>query len=114
MTSEALKIFGGGGLGGLKVKTPRQKTPHIRGLILPIPITILDRYKEVTIAWDIMFINGICFINTISRHIKFMTAEHIANTDATTLQEYIKQVKQVYMQRGFKAKNTHGRLVLLH
>ena len=33
-----------------------------------------------------MFINGIRFINEISIHIKFMTAEHIANTKASTLQ----------------------------
>ena len=52
-----------------------------------------------------MFINGIRFINTISRHLKFMTSEHIANAYATTLQESIRQVKQVYMQRGFKITN---------
>ena len=52
---------------------------------MPIPVTILERYKEMTLAGDIMFINRICFINTISRHLKFMTVEHIANTDVTTL-----------------------------
>ena len=49
-----------------------------------------------------MFINGIRFINAISRHVNFMTEEHIANAEASTLQESIRQVKQVYMQRGFK------------
>ena len=52
-----------------------------------------------------MFINGVRFINTISRHVKFMMAEHIANVEASTLQESIRQVKQVYMQRGFKITN---------
>ena len=80
MKLEELKIFGGGNIGCLKENTPRQKMPHICRGILLIPITILERYKEITIASDTMFINGIRFMNTISRHIKFMTAEHINNT----------------------------------
>ena len=52
-----------------------------------------------------MFINGIRFINTNSRHIKVMTEEHIANDEASTLQKYIRKVKQVYMQQGFKITN---------
>ena len=52
-----------------------------------------------------MFINGIRFVNTISRHIEFMTSEHIANAKASTLQESIRQVKQVYMHQGFKITN---------
>ena len=71
----------------LKRKDPKTKTPHIRGEILPLPTTILERYKNTTLAGDIMFINVIRFINTISRHVNFMTAEHIANAEASTLQE---------------------------
>ena len=52
-----------------------------------------------------MFINGIRFINTVSRHVKFVTAEHIANAEVSTLQESIRQVKQFYMQQGFKITN---------
>ena len=61
--------------------------PYIRGEILPLHITILERYKSVTLVGEIMFINGIRFINTILRHVKFMMAEHIANTEASKLQE---------------------------
>ena len=79
-------IWGGGDLEYLKGKTPRQKMPHIIGVILPLPTTILEIYKSVTLAGNIMLINGIRFINTISRHVSFMTAEHIANAEASTLQ----------------------------
>ena len=34
-----------------------------------------------------------------------MTSEHIANAKASTLQESIRQVKQVYMHQGFKITN---------
>ena len=52
-----------------------------------------------------MFINGIHFINTISRHVNLITAKHTANAETSNLQESIRQVKQVYMQRGFKITN---------
>ena len=68
-------------------KDPERKMSHIRGEMFPFPIAILERYKNLTLAGDIMFINGICFINTISIHVKFMTAEYIANKEASTLQE---------------------------
>ena len=95
----------GGNLGCLKGKNPRQKTPHIRGGNLPLPITILERYKSVTLTGHIMFINCIRFVNTILRHVKFVTAEHIGNAKASTLQESIRKFKQVYMQRGFNITN---------
>ena len=34
-----------------------------------------------------------------------MTEEHIANAEASTLQESIRQVKQLYMQCGFNIPN---------
>ena len=105
MASKELNKFGGGDLEFLKGKTPRQKMPHIRGSIVSILITILDRYKEIILAWYILFINGIFFINTISRHLKFKVAEYIANSEATTLQESIQPFKQFYMYRGFKVTN---------
>ena len=95
----------GGNIESLKGNTPRKKMPHIIGSILTMLITILERYKEITLAGDILFINGICFINIISRHLNFIMAEYIANAEATTLQEYIKQVRQFYMEWGFKLTN---------
>ena len=86
-------------------KNPKTKNAtHQRGN-LPLPTNILERYKSVTLAGDIMFLNGIRFINTISIHFKFMMVEHIANAKASTLQESIRQVNQVYMQQGFNITN---------
>ena len=76
-----------------KRKDPKTKTSHIGGSILLIPITILERYKEATLLGRIMFINGIRFINTILRYLKFMTVEHIANAESATQQESIRKIK---------------------
>ena len=48
-----------------KSKEPKTKNATHQRVNLPIPITILDIYKEVMLAGYIMFINGIRFINTI-------------------------------------------------
>ena len=57
-----------------KGKTVWRKIQHVNPIkITSVPITILNKYKEVTIFCNIMPINGICFLNTISRHIIFAT-----------------------------------------
>ena len=104
MSSEEQKTFGGKTWDAWKEKPQDKNATHLRGN-LPRPKTILERYKSVALAGDIMFINSIYFISTISRHVNFMTAEHIANAEASMLQESIRQVKQVYMKCGFNITN---------
>jgi hypothetical protein len=48
-----------------------------------------------------MFVNRLPFFMTISRHIKFGTAEAIKNQQNKTILAAIKQVKSIYMRRGF-------------
>ena len=51
----------------LKGKTIRRKIQHVEPVkIRNDPKTILDKYKEVIICCDLMHINGIGFLNTIS------------------------------------------------
>ena len=58
----------------LKGNTVRRKIQHVEPVnITSVPKTILDKYKEVTICCDLMHINGIGFLNTISRNIMFAT-----------------------------------------
>jgi hypothetical protein len=72
-------IFGPN-LGYLKGKMTRGKTVHVEACDpLPIPITIMDKYHNITLAIDIMFINNNSFFTSISRHIWFGTAEKLAN-----------------------------------
>ena len=58
----------------LKFKTVRRKIQHLEPVKLKsFPKTILDKYKEFASYCDLMHINGIRFLNTISRHIMFST-----------------------------------------
>jgi hypothetical protein len=98
-------IFGPN-LGSLKCKTTQTASKHVRGEHMNIPINIMGQYRHVTIACvtiacNIIFVNKIPFFMTISRHIKFGTAEMIKSQKAVTLLKAIKQVKSAYMKQGF-------------
>eukprot|EP00957_Ditylum_brightwellii_P160165 12193518-Ditylum_brightwellii.AAC.1 len=70
----------------LQGKMVRKDEKAVKMMITPIPPTILERYKEATQVGDIMKVNSICFINTMSLNLKFITCENIKNAKKTTLQ----------------------------
>ena len=88
-------IFGAN-IGSLQGKTVRKKSKAIVTTIHELPIEIAERHGIVTLEADIMYINGIPFVVTTSRHIHFCTAELIKNEKSTTIATAIKQVIQVY------------------
>ena len=92
-------------MGCLDGKTPLRRTPHIRATLLLIPMPVLQRCNYITLEVDVMYVNGIHFIDTISCHINFVMEEDIVNSEDSTMQNSTKQVKCVYMQQGFKADN---------
>jgi hypothetical protein len=63
----------------LKGKTVRHGELHVKLDISPIPRNILLLYCKVTLCVDIMYVNKIPFLITISRHIKFTTIKLLAN-----------------------------------
>ena len=69
---------------------------------IPIPSTVVEQYHDVILAVDILYVNKLLFIATISRHIHFGTVEFLRNQKAITLTEHIKQVNQLYRQQGFR------------
>ena len=75
--------------------------------IAGVPKTILDSNKEVTIYCDLMHINGIDFLNTISWHIMFSTGSMIKNRKVKNIADGITQVHKLYLQRSFKITNMH-------
>eukprot|EP00536_Pseudo-nitzschia_multiseries_P017504 jgi/Psemu1/51154/gm1.51154_g len=66
---------------------------------------IMDQDSNVEIGADIMFVNGIQFFITISRHIQFATVEPITNAKAGMLAACIDNIRQTYAKRGFTVTN---------
>ena len=60
--------------GSLQGKTTRQGSDQVRsGAMVPIPATIMEHYRSVTLYIDVMKVNKMPFLVTISRAIKFGT-----------------------------------------
>ena len=92
----------GPNLGSLKGKTTRDTPSHVHiQQPDPIPTTILERYHEVTLCIDIMYINNIPFMISTSRHIKFGTAERLLNRQSQTIIKAIRGIYNIYAIRGF-------------
>jgi hypothetical protein len=96
-------IFGAD-VGALKGKTTHQAPERVRMTGVTIPTELLDRYKTMTLCGDIMFVNKIPFFVSISRNLKFGTAEMIANRQQKTMFNAVEHVCKLYRSRGFKVE----------
>ena len=91
----AERIFGPN-LGALKGKTVYRRGVLVSGRIEGVPPSILERYQKVTLSIDIMFVNGIPFLLTISRGLQFGTAENLLNRQVPTVATALEKVIKLY------------------
>jgi hypothetical protein len=57
--------------------------------------------RNVTLAIYIMFVNGLPFVVSISRKIKFTTVEYLLRRKQNHLVKSIRKIINLYKQRGF-------------
>ena len=87
----------------LQGKTVHQKIQNVEPIIVPnYSKGILDGYNKVTLCCDIMHINGIVFLNTISWHIMFTTGIMIKSWQVKIIEDVFKQFNNLYLQHGLK------------
>ena len=90
-------------LGATKGHTVRRPSNLVDTYNEPVPRKILDRYEKVTIAADVMFVNRLPFLATISKNIRFGTVEALNDVKGPTLVKGIKHVWDIYKQGGFES-----------
>jgi hypothetical protein len=89
-------------VGSLKGKTVRQSPDRVEALPgISIPASIMSQYREIVLAIDIMYVNRVPFLVSISRSIKFCSAELLLNRQAGTILAGIKRIDNLYKKRGF-------------
>ena len=77
-TSNVFHVFGPD-LPGIKSKTVQRKTERVEAEDALVTRTITDdyhRFVSVTLTADVMFVNGLPFLVTISRRIRLITVKH--------------------------------------
>jgi hypothetical protein len=90
-------------VGCLKGKTVRKKAPKVNETNRHgVPVSILSRYRDVTLCVDVMHINGIPFLVTISKHIHFGTVEAMKSKKTPEILKAVQRVIKIYKQRGFR------------
>jgi hypothetical protein len=95
----AYKIFGDD-LATLRGKTVRNTQDPVVADYVAIPKEILDLNREVTIAADVLFVNGMPFVTSISRKIKFTTIEYVMSRKEPDLINSLVKVVTLYKARG--------------
>ena len=77
-------------------KTVHHNIQHVVPIIIPnVPEGILGKYRKVTLCCDLMYINGIGFLNAISQHIMFSTGSMIKNRKIDNIEYVIKQAHNI-------------------
>ena len=109
-------------VGLLKGKTTKSTPGKVDMVTASIPVEIMSRYKDVTLAADIMKLKSIPFLVSISRSIKFGTTDMLQCQKASAILAAVKKIRGVYMRRGFNITTVlmggqfeplHGELVTL-
>jgi hypothetical protein len=96
----AYKLFGDDNA-SLRGKTFRTTPDPVMADYVETPKEILDLNKDLTVAADIMFVNGMPFVTSISRKVKFTTIEYITTRSETNLVKSLLKIVSLYKARGF-------------
>ena len=90
-------------------KTVWHKIPYVEPvMVTSVPKEVLEKHKKITLCFNLIHINNIGFLNTISLHIMFATGSMIKNRKTKNIEYGIKQVHKLYLQRGFKITRIHA------
>jgi hypothetical protein len=94
-------------LGGIQGKTVRRSPRRVdtEATYATLPMTVHERYKAVTIAADLMHVNGVTFFVTISQNIRFGSIEVIPDKKQETLFKSIQKIAAVYHRGGFRIRH---------
>ena len=99
----AEQIFGPD-IGSLKGKTVRRQPPQVEVTEVTLPPTIHQHYQEVTLGCDILFVNKVPFLMSISQHLRFSTAQHIKNNKEQQFSMVYEQSTRYTFNAGSKSK----------
>ncbi len=83
------QIIHGPALASVRGKTVWRTPRAVVTDYVTIPRSLVEHNKMVTLAANIFFVNGTAFLMTVSRQIKFITAEHVPVRTAKSVAKHI-------------------------
>ena len=87
-------------------KTTRTQSEEVdvADAVTEVPPSIMNHYKDVELSADVLFVNKVPFLATISKHIHYGTIESLPNLKVTTLEDALDRAMRGYSTRGFHIK----------
>jgi hypothetical protein len=86
---------------GLRGKSVRVKPARVEIDVVGIPRDFYALHKFVTLVGDVMFVDGLPFLLTRSRDIRFGTVELLPSRTAPQLGSSLMKIVKLYAMRGF-------------
>jgi hypothetical protein len=99
--NNAHQIFGPD-LAGIRGRTVRRPPESVTTNYVQIPRAILERHQLVTLAVDVMFVNGVPFLVSVARGLNLVTAEFTPSRTAKKLSLGITRMIDLYARGGFQ------------
>ena len=104
----AQKIWGRD-VGAIQGKTTSRKAPHVPSEVPQhIPFDVAAQCLDIVLCIDLMFVNNLPFLITISRKINFITAHVLPNRKAKSLLGALTETIGLYHKRGLRITTIHG------
>ncbi len=88
-------------LANIRGKTTRRKHEHVQIDYVQIPRDFVKMHKYVTLAADVMIVNGLPFLVTSSRGISLVTIEYLPSRTAKRLVHTLRRVFRIYRTCGY-------------
>ncbi|KAL7466217.1 hypothetical protein ACHAXS_006508 [Conticribra weissflogii] len=88
-------------LSGIRGKSTRAKPQSVKTEYISIPRNLVMKNKFVCLAANVMFVDRVPFLVTVSRGIKFITIEHTPQQTVYQFKQSLTRVMQIYARAGF-------------
>ena len=91
-------------LAGIRGKIVRQKPNRVDTSEIMVPRHFYATHRIVTLTANVMFVNGVPFLVTLSRKIRLFTVEYLLSRTAVQLRNYLAKVIKLYAREGFSVQ----------
>jgi hypothetical protein len=89
-------------LAGVRGQTVRRPLESMTTNHVKIHRAILEEHQQVTLVVNVMFVNGVPFLDSVSQGINLVTAEHTPSCTTTQLAASIRHIMDLCSDGGFQ------------
>ena len=75
--------------------------------IIEIPTELIEAQHAVDLCFDTMYVNGLAFLTTISKHIHYCTAQYMPARTAEDYRSALNKIFMIYQCGRFQITRVH-------